>query len=276
MSSSPDAIEDVKLSVLLPVRNEGISLAIMLRILQAALIVPYEVLVVYDSTEDNSIETVESMAEVNPRIRGVLNRQGRGVINAIKSGVQAARGDYVLIFAADEVGPVVAIDDMLALLEEGCDFVSSSRYSHGGRRLGGSMVGGLLSRTANFLFHRVAGCALSDATTGIKMFRRDCFQQMNLEARPIGWAVAFEMSMKAQGIGLTLGEVPILSVDRLYGGESTFRLGPWCIEYLRWFVWGIKHLRGKPVQPVRVRIPMSTPTPPLPPFSLQQFRQEEV
>lgn len=260
---TPDSdVEGVKLSVLLPVRNEGISLNIMLRILQAALIVPYEVLVVYDTLEDNSIETVEAMAALNPRIRGVLNAQGHGVINAIKAAVQVARGEYILIFAADEVGPVVAIDDMLALLDEGCDFVSCSRYAYGGRRLGGSRIGGVLSAAANFLFHRVAGCSLSDATTGIKMFRRASFHQMDLEARPIGWAVAFEMSMKAQKIGLSLGEVPIVSVDRLYGGESTFRLGPWCLEYLRWFFWGLRNLRGKPAPPVKVRIPMSTPPPP--------------
>ena len=44
--------------------------------------------------------------------------------------------------------------------------------------------------------------------------------------------------MKAQLAGFRLGEVPIISVDRLYGGTSTFKLGPWVIEYLRWFVWG--------------------------------------
>jgi len=43
----------------------------------------------------------------------------------------------ILIFAADEVGPVLAIEDMIALIREGCDFVSCTRYAHGGRRLGG-------------------------------------------------------------------------------------------------------------------------------------------
>ncbi|KPK77672.1 MAG: hypothetical protein AMJ79_02380 [Phycisphaerae bacterium SM23_30] len=42
---------------------------------------------------------------------------------------------------------------------------------------------------------------------------------------------------------LKLGEVPIISIDRLYGGKSTFRLGPWFLEYLRWFLWGVWHLR---------------------------------
>ncbi len=257
---NPLEVEPPKLTILLPVRNDGVSLSVMLRILQAALVEPYEVVVVYDFPEDDSIETVERMGALNPRIRGVHNKLGRGVINAIKAGVQSAEGEYVLIFAADEVGPVVAVEDMTALLDEGCDFVSCTRYAHGGRRLGGSLVGGLLSRLANVLFHRVAGCALSDATTGIKMFRRSCFFELELEARPVGWAVAFEMSMKAQEHGLKLGEVPILSVDRLYGGKSTFKLGPWFVEYLRWFVWGFQRLRGGVRPEVRVRIPMSTPT----------------
>ena len=29
-------------------------------------------------------------------------------------------------------------------------------------------------------------------------------------------------------------------VDRLFGGSSTFKLGPWFKEYLKWFFWGIK------------------------------------
>src|SRR5262249_25702533 len=136
-----------------------------------------------------------------------------------------------------------AIEDMLTLMEEGCEFVSCTRYAHGGRRLGGSLIGGLLSRLANRMFCIISGCVLTDATTGIKMFRRGVFEALKLEAPPVGWAVTFEMAMKAQLGGFRLGEVPIVSIDRLYGGESTFKLGPWMIAYLRWFLWGSLRLR---------------------------------
>ncbi len=235
----------MKISILMPVRNEGINLKIMLKILRAVLETSHEVLVVCDSPEDTSIPVVHEMQQAYPNLRLVLNQNGRGVTNAIRAGFDAAQGEYVLIFAADEVGPVLAIEDMLALMDEGAEFVSCTRYSHGGRRLGGSLVGQVLSRIANRLFHALSGCALSDATTGIKMMRRSAYYRLNLSARPVGWAVAFEMSMKAQLAGLKLGEVPIISVDRLYGGESTFRVGPWAIEYFRWFIWGIRHLRSQ-------------------------------
>lgn len=245
------------LAILLPVLNEGINLRIMLKILRATVDVPHEVLVVCDSPDDDSIPVVEAMQEQYPVVRVVHNTLGRGVINAIRAGVAAAKSDVILIFAADEVGPVLAIDDMLALIREGNDFVSCTRYAHGGRRLGGSVVGGVLSRTANRLFSRFAGSALSDATTGIKMFRRARFEDLDLQSRPVGWACAFEMSIKAQLLGMKLAEVPIVSIDRLYGGKSTFKVGPWTLEYLRWFAWGAARLHTAPKQEPTVRIPRS-------------------
>ncbi len=245
----------------MPVRNEGINLKIMLKILRAIIDAEHEVLVVYDRAGDDSLPVVEAMMPGYPELRAVLNQRGVGVLNALSAGIAEARGKYVLIFAADEVGPVLAIDDMMALLDDGCDFVSCTRYAHGGRRLGGSWIGGKLSRLANRWFCNLSGLALTDATTGIKMFRREIFPSLDLQARPIGWAVTFEMAIKAQLKGLALGEVPIVSIDRLYGGKSTFVLGPWVSEYLRWFMWGLKQSRKLPAgsrKPTRVRIPTAT------------------
>ena len=254
-----DSSAPCTLTILMPVRNEGINLRLMLRILRAIVDVPYEVVIVHDTPEDDSLQVVSEQPS-DRTLRTVHNTLGHGVVNAIRAGVAVAEGRYVLVFAADEVGPVLAIEDMLALMECGCEFVSCTRYAHGGRRLGGSIVGGLLSRAANRLFRWMARSALTDCTTGIKMFRRDRFDMLHLEARPVGWAVAFEMAIKAQLAGFRLGEVPIISIDRLYGGKSTFRVGPWTAEYFRWFIWGLRQLRkaGRQGPDVLVRIPAAT------------------
>lgn len=247
-----------KLSILLPVRDEGINLRIMLRILPAIVQVDHEVLVICDHPEDTSIAVVEELMRERTNLRLVHNELGRGVVNALRAGVACARGRYVLIFAADEVGPILAFDDMMALMDGGCDFISCTRYAHGGRRLGGSPIGGFLSRWANRLCHLLCGSVLTDCTTGIKMFRREVFEELNLESRPIGWVVAFEMALKAQLAGLQLGEVPIVSIDRLYGGRSTFHLGPWFVEYSRWFLWGFVQMRlrqNRRTRAVAVRLP---------------------
>lgn len=252
--------KEVLLSVLLPVRNEGVNLKIMLKILRALLDAPHEVLVIYDFDGDKSIEATQSLCATYPNLRLVKNNLGPGVPNAIRSGVRNATGKYVLLFAADEIGPILAIDAMLDLMHAGCDFVSCTRYAYGGKRLGGSVLGGIASRLANALFYKFSRCALTDATTGIKMFKRIHFEDLKLSAKPVGWSVAFEMSIRAQLLGWKLGEVPIVSIDRLSGGRSTFRFGPWFVEYLRWFTWGffqLQKLQAENLKKPMLKIPLN-------------------
>ena len=46
-------------------------------------------------------------------------------------------------------------------------------------------------------------------------------------------------------MNLKIGEVPLISIDRLFGGESTFRLGKWIKEYLKCYFWGLKQIYKK-------------------------------
>ena len=246
----------LKLSILIPVRNEDVNAGIMLKILKAVINVPHEVLIVYDSPEDSTVPAVKKIESEYGNIRLIHNRSGRGIPNAIKAGVSGSRGKYILLFAIDEVGPVLAIEDMFALMDEGCDLVSCTRYAYGGRRLGGSPIGGILSRAGNELFRLLSGATFTDGTTGIKMFRKEFFDKLVIESNPAGWAVVFEIAIKAQKAGLKIGEVPITSIDRLYGGKSTFSLRSWFKEYLRWFMYGVKELRKvKNKEKTLVRIP---------------------
>lgn len=246
----------IKLSILMPVRNEGVNIGIMLKILRAVIEVPHEILIVYDSPDDDSVPVVRRLQPEYSHVKLVHNTLGRGIPNAIRAGVDAARGECILVFAVDEIGPVLAIDDMIALMDEGCDLVSCTRYAHGGRRLGGSFIEGILSRYGNRIFRILSGSDFTDATTGIKMFRKTIFDRISLEAKPVGWAIAFELAIKAQDAGMKFGEVPIVSIDRLYGGKSTFSLLPWFKEYLKWFLWGVKHLHSSTnKQKVIVRLP---------------------
>jgi len=246
----------IALTILLPVRNETMNLRVMLRVLRAAVIVPHEILVIFDDDADASRAVVEEMQASYPQVQSVLNRSGRGVAFAIRAGIAAASGERILIFAADEVGPVLAIDDMLALMDEGAEFISVTRYAHGGRRLGGSVIGRILSRVANRLLYLMSGTGLTDSTTGIKMFRRADFTRLAQDTKSVGWAVAFEMAINAHIIGLKLGEVPIISIDRLYGGKSSFQLIPWVIGYLGYFTTGMRKLPRSKRPSVAVRIPI--------------------
>lgn len=226
----------------------------MLRILASALDIPHEVLVIYDSKDDKTIPVVKAIMQKNTNIRLVRNEYGIGVTNAIKAGVNESDSEYILIFAADEVGPVLAIEDMVYLMDKGCDLVSCTRYAYGGRRLGGSFTQALLSKSGNLIFRFIGGLPLTDSTTGIKMFRKDLFEKLDLRSN-LGWAVLFELAIKAKTLNIKMGEVPIVSIDRLYGGTSSFKIWPWFKEYLKWFAYGIRNKYKGKIKKVMVRIP---------------------
>jgi dolichol-phosphate mannosyltransferase len=249
-------MSSVSLTVLLPVRNETMNLRVMLRILRAVLEMPHEIIVIFDHAEDASAAVVEEVRQSYEQVRPLLNNAGRGVAFAVRAGVEAAQGERILIFAADEVGPVLAIDDMMALMDAGAEFVSATRYAHGGRRLGGSLIGQMLSRAANRMLYTVSGTGLTDSTTGIKMFRRADFERLSRDTKSVGWAVAFEMAINAHLLRLRLGEVPIISIDRLFGGKSSFQLVPWVIGYFGYFATAVRRLPRARRPDVAVRIPL--------------------
>lgn len=245
----------ILLSILIPVRNEKIHIKIMIKILTSVLEFPHEVLIICDSKEDESVPIVESLMKQYPNLKLVINKKGVGVTNALMAGVAKSQGEYLLIFVTDDMGPVLAIEDMIELMKKGCELVSATRYAHGGKRIGGSKIQAVLSKTGNYFFRSLVGTALTDSTTGIKMFRKDFFNKITLESK-VGWAAVFEIAIKAQMHGMKLGEIPIISIDRLYGGKSTFKTFPWLREYIKWFMYGIKNLRSERKKiNVAVRIP---------------------
>ena len=87
--------------------------------------------------------------------------------------LKRSKYDYILITAVDEIFPIIAINEMLNLaIKNDFDFVSGTRYSKGGKRLGGSLIGSILSRTANKLFNLLSNIPLTDCTTGIKLLKK--------------------------------------------------------------------------------------------------------
>lgn len=231
-----------KISIILPVRNEAINLKFMIPIFDAVIEIPYEILVVYDFPEDNSVEIVKKLQQKYPNTILVFNELGPGVPNAIKKAVSVASSDIIFITAVDELFSMSVINDMLKLIDDGFDLVNTTRYTLDGKNIRDSLVEKILSFWANKLFQLITGSILTDATSGIKMLRKAVFDKIDIEATPIGWAVAFEIAVKAEWLGLKIAEVPIVSIDRLFGGKSTFSVGPWIGEYFRWFIWGVKRM----------------------------------
>ena len=236
---------DKKLTIILPVRNEKESLEIMIKLLNCSLNFEHEIIIVYDNDNDNSIDIAKNLQTKIPNIKLIKNEIGSGVKNAISAGVKISNYEIILITAVDEIFPIIAIDQMISkIVNENYDLVSGTRYSKGGMRIGGSLLGTILSKLANMIFKKLTNFPLSDLTTGIKMMKKKVWKETKLESNPVGWAFALELSVKTFLDKRKITEVPLKSVDRLFGGKSTFKPIPWIKEYFRWFVWGIIKLKN--------------------------------
>jgi len=179
-------------------------------------------------------------------VRGHRNDLGRGVLNAMKSGIAASRGEYVLVSMADGSDEPQVVDAMVALARDGAAVVSASRYMRGGRQLGGPLLKRLLSRTAGLTLHWFGGVATHDPTNNFKLYRRDFLESVTIES-DAGFELALELTVKATLAGRRVAEVPTTWRDRTTGA-SHFRLRQWLPHYLRWY---LAALRGRLRRPGR-------------------------
>lgn len=228
-----------QLSVVVPVYNEGENITATLRGLHEALHgVASEILVVYDFDEDNTLPVVERLQDELPEVRTHRNSVGRGVLNAMKAGFDAASGRFVLVTMADGSDEAKDVPAMLALAQGGADVVAGSRYVRGGRQVGGPLIKRTLSRMAGLSLHWVGGVPIHDPTSNFKLYSRRLIDRVTIESTA-GFELAIELTVKAHLLGMRLAEVPTTWRDRT-AGESRFQLRKWLPHYLHWYWIGIK------------------------------------
>ena len=240
------ASDEPELTIVLPVFNEGENIAGVLGGLAREVRTSHEVLVVYDFAEDTTLPPVRALAM--PTVRLVRNEIGRGVLNAMRAGIAAARAPLVLISMADGSDDPAVIDAMVQRARDGADVVAASRYMRGGRQEGGPLLKTLLSRAAGLSLHHIAGLPVHDATSNFRLYRRSLLERIPIESRA-GFELALELTVKAHLQGARLAEVPTVWRDRT-AGTSKFQLRAWLPGYLRWYV---RALAGRVRRPPRTR-----------------------
>ena len=223
-----------ELSIVIPVYNEPDNIGPTLRRIEAEVRTPHEVLVVYDIDADTTIPVVRELQTSLPSVRLHRNDIGRGVLNAMKSGIRASTAPLVLITMADGSDEMDRVDEMVRLGQGGAAIVAGSRYMRGGRQIGGPALKRTLSRAAGLSLHWFAGVPIHDATNNFKLYRRDFLDSVTIESTG-GFELALEMTAKAARARLPMAEVPTTWRDRT-AGESRFDLRAWLPRYLRWYL----------------------------------------
>jgi dolichol-phosphate mannosyltransferase len=226
------------LSVVIPVYNEGENVAPTLRgVIEKTHVRPLELLVVHDFDEDTTVPVVKRMQSEFPELRLHRNTLGRGVLNAMKSGLRAAKAPYVLITMGDGSDDPSDIDPMYQLAQAGADVVAGSRYMRGGHQLGGPLLKRTMSRAAGLSLHWVGGVPTHDATSNFRLYSKRLLNQVSIESRG-GFELGLELTVKAYRLGLRVAEVPTTWRDRT-AGQSRFKLWQWLPRYLHWYWRGI-------------------------------------
>ncbi len=224
-------LRNKKFSAVFPVRNEFDSLLISIPFLVANSNLVGEILIVADHESDTSFKAQPTLANLSVPVIFMLN-PNPGILGAIETAVKSANYEYILLAAADEIYPILQMDEIALKLFNEVDFVSATRYAAGGQRYGGNPLARSFSLLGNYwLRFRYKG-KLTDFTTGFKGFKKVHWGLLSEQADGPGWSCILTFSQNAIRERLRLCEIPIVSVDRKLGGTSTLKLSSWLKGYL--------------------------------------------
>ncbi len=234
MAKAPPAPRAGLTSVVVPAYNEAENILPLLQGLQDVVGDRHEVLLVYDFDEDTTLPPARAFAAGYPELRLVRNEIGRGVLNAMRAGIAAARGDVVVIVMADLADDIIQIEEMASRVRGGAGVVAGSRYARGGSQIGGPPLKRTLSRLAGLSLRWLTRVGTHDATNNFKAYSRDLLDMVDVESR-MGFELALELTTKAHLAGFRVEEIPTTWRDRT-AGESRFRVFAWMPGYLKWYL----------------------------------------
>jgi len=165
----------VDISLVIPAYNEEQRLPSSLEAIAAYLTSQpwkWEVIVADDGSEDTTPDIVRAWSARDPRFV-LLRLPHRGKAAAVRSGVLAAHGRFILFTDADLSTPIEYVERALVLLGEGWDIVIGSREGAAARRIGEPWHRHAMGRVYNWLVQLLLLPGIEDTQCGFKGFRRE-------------------------------------------------------------------------------------------------------
>jgi glycosyltransferase involved in cell wall biosynthesis len=215
----------MNLSVIVPAYNEAPTIDRLLERLTGQRLegVEKEIIVVDDGSTDGTAEKIR-VWEKRRGVTAVYHQKNQGKGKAVRSGLEKAGGDYVLIQDADlEYNPADIPNLLRLVVEQKAEVVYGSRFTGPRKNMFfWHMVGNhLLTLLTNILFNST----LSDMEVGYKLVRRELLQSLNLREDRFGFEP--EVTAKLLRKGVRIFETPIAYSGREYaeGKKITWRDG---------------------------------------------------
>jgi dolichol-phosphate mannosyltransferase len=191
-------------SVVVPVFNEEENMAILQSELRNALAgIDHEIIFVDDGSTDRSAEKIEPASNV----RTVRFEKNTGQSAALYAGIQAARGQTIVMIDSDLQNDPADIPRLLEEISRGADLVCGYRVKRKD-----TMAKRLTSRIANFVRSRFTKDYVRDTGCTLKAMRRECVVALV----PFKGMHRFIPAL-IRGAGFRLVEIPVNHRPRRFG-----------------------------------------------------------
>jgi dolichyl-phosphate beta-glucosyltransferase len=202
-------------------------------------LLPAEVIVVDDGSTDGTVRVAEGFAapaSLSVRVVRLVRNRGKGA--AVRAGLAASEGAWVLVSDADLATP---IEELGALVASGAALAAGSR---GVKRELIVRHQPLPRETLGRLFNlglRVLGLtSLRDTQCGFKLLEGQLAHRLAGELRLDGFAFDVELLARAQSHGVTIAEVPVRWYHIESSRVSPLRHGMQMLRdalRIRWWLW---------------------------------------
>jgi dolichol-phosphate mannosyltransferase len=213
--------ESPEISIIVPALNEALNLPALAERINA--LFPdrsYELLIVDDNSQDNTVDVCKDLSTRFPLRLIVRENPSNGLSGAVLHGIAQSRGKRIVVMDADLQHPPERIPDLLAALDDGADFALGSRYVPGGST---GEEWGLFRKVNSWVatvLARPFSDKVSDPMSGFFALDRATFDRAQ-RLTPLGYKIALELMCKCRVTNVR--EVPIHFAERT-AGESKLSL----------------------------------------------------
>jgi dolichyl-phosphate beta-glucosyltransferase len=200
------------LSIVIPAYNEERRLPATLdRILayrEASPVPMAEILVVDDGSRDGTAAVIQAKGGI---VRLVSNPGNRGKGYAVRNGMLAAKGDWILSTDADLSAPIEELGKLIsaARRENAAVAIGSRALDRKLVKVHQPMMREVSGRAFNIVMRTVTGLPFRDTQCGFKLFRGDAAREIFSRQIEEGFSFDVEDLLIAHALGLRSIEVPV-------------------------------------------------------------------